>query len=101
MHQGQKVKQLVHNSGYKVSRITEVLGISRAGLYKLYDQPQVNFQWIKALCTELGLDIDHHFPGVIPDRAPGQLEKEMIELQRKYIALLEKYNQLLVKVEGE
>lgn len=122
-HQGKILQDAIKNSGISITRIVEALGITRPTIYRKFKEETLDYGFVK----QVGEIITHNFSqdftslqqavlpfvsvtpsvsvttGVIQRPAPLQSNdndpvKQLMTLQAKYIALLEAYNELLLKV---
>jgi AcrR family transcriptional regulator len=124
-HQGEILQEAIKNSGISITRIVEELGITRPTIYRKFKDETIDYSFV----TRVGEIINHDFandftsvqqyvlpivtsvqkssvtPGVTQRvtqtlNADSDLPKQLLALQTKYIALLEAYNELLLKVYG-
>ncbi|MFC6222172.1 helix-turn-helix domain-containing protein [Hymenobacter artigasi] len=124
-HQGEILQDAIKNSGISITRIVEELGITRPTIYRKFKDETVDYSFVKKVGDIINCDFSAEFtalqqadslivtpvvktavantvtPRVIqtlntdPDHS-----KQLLALQIKYIALLEAYNELLLKVYG-
>ncbi|SMB82549.1 response regulator receiver protein [Hymenobacter roseosalivarius DSM 11622] len=124
-HQGKILQDAIKNSGISITRIVEELGITRPTIYRKFKEETLDYGFVKQVGDIITHDFSQDFtslqqatlpfvsgtPGVavtstVTQRsAPLQLNdndptKQFMALQAKYIALLEAYNELLLKVYG-
>lgn len=124
-HQGEILQEAIKNSGISITRIVEELGITRPTIYRKFKDDTLDGSFVKRVGEIIGHDFANDFtiaqqstlpfvtplprPGVTPSVAPRVTAPQLIEidypqqllaLQTKYIALLEAYNELLLKVYG-
>jgi AcrR family transcriptional regulator len=124
-HQGEIVQEAIRNSGISITRIVEELGITRPTIYRKFKDDTLDTNFVKRIGEIIGHDFAQDFtmpeqstlafvtqspkisvtPGVTPRVTPAQLTdndlpRQLLALQTKYIALLEAYNELLLKVYG-
>ncbi|MGY3088484.1 plasmid maintenance system antidote protein VapI [Hymenobacter sp. UYAg731] len=124
-HQGEILQEAIKNSGISITRIVEELGITRPTIYRKFKDEIIDYSFVK----KVGEIINHNFsdnftniqqpvfpfvtsvprPSVVNSVTPRvtqtlntdpDLSKQLLTLQTKYIALLEAYNELLLKVYG-
>jgi AcrR family transcriptional regulator len=122
-HQGEILQEAIKNSGISITRIVEELGITRPTIYRKFKDDTLDATFVK----RVGEIINHNFandftlaeqstlPFVTPSSKsdvtatvtprvtqtqPADLDcaRQLLALQTKYIALLEAYNELLLKV---
>ncbi|RZK17140.1 MAG: hypothetical protein EOO56_18555 [Hymenobacter sp.] len=124
-HQGEIVQDAIKNSGISITRIVEELGITRPTIYRKFKDDTLDANFVKRLGQIIGHDFSQDFTmpeqsslafvtpvpkagvtsGVTPRVTPTQpadldASHQLLALQTKYIALLEAYNELLLKVYG-
>ncbi|WP_022825579.1 helix-turn-helix domain-containing protein [Hymenobacter norwichensis] len=124
-HQGQILQEAIKNSGISITRIVDELGITRPTIYRKFKDETLDYAFVTRVGEIIGHDFSNDFtslqqsvlPFVIPAVTPTHLQpvtsksvtppiaeqdyaKQLMALQTKYIALLEAYNELLLKVYG-
>ncbi|RZJ92987.1 MAG: hypothetical protein EOO60_06550 [Hymenobacter sp.] len=124
-HQGEILQEAIKNSGISITRIVEELGITRPTIYRKFKDDTLDANLVKSIGQIIGHDFSQDFTiaqqsslpfvtqslrpvvtNTITQRVPvasGQDTdplKQLLALQTKYIALLEAYNELLLKVYG-
>jgi AcrR family transcriptional regulator len=124
-HQGKILQEAIKNSGISITRIVEELGITRPTIYRKFKEETLDYAFVKQVGEIITHDFSHDFtslqqavlpfvstsPSVTVTNSvthrsaplqPLELDpnKQLIALQTKYIALLEAYNELLLKVYG-
>ena len=122
-HQGKILQDAIKNSGISITRIVEELGITRPTIYRKFKEETLDYGFVKQVGEIITHDFSHDFTslqqavlplvsvtpiapvtsGVTQRPAPLQSNdndpvKQLMALQAKYIALLEAYNELLLKV---
>ncbi|UOG74998.1 helix-turn-helix domain-containing protein [Hymenobacter tibetensis] len=124
-HQGQILQEAIKNSGISITRIVDELGITRPTIYRKFKDETLDYAFV----TRIGSIIGHNFSDdfttlqqtalpfvtqqvpVTPVQGVTQKQvslqqpepdcvKQLMALQTKHIALLEAYNELLLKVYG-
>ena len=124
-HQGEILQDAIKNSGISITHIVEEMGITRPTMYRKFKERELDYAFV----TKVGEIISHDFsqdftavqqsalPFVTPaakvsaantvtqrvtvaQNAESDLASQLLALQTKYIALLESYNELLLKVYG-
>ena len=124
-HQGQILQEAIKNSGISITRIVDELGITRPTIYRKFRDETLDYAFV----TRIGSIIGHNFSedfttlqqtalpfvtqqvSVTPVQVVTQKQtplqqpepdcvKQLMALQTKHIALLEAYNELLLKVYG-
>jgi hypothetical protein len=124
-HQGEILQEAIKNSGISITRIVEELGITRPTIYRKFKEDTLDANFVKNIGQIIGHDFSQDFtivqqsalPFVTPITrssvtanvtprvtSPIKLDsdnsEQLLALQTKYIALLEAYNELLLKVYG-
>ena len=124
-HQGEILQEAIKNSGISITRIVDELGITRPTIYRKFKDETVDYSFVKRIGEIINHDFSDEFTSVqqsvLPfvtsvQKAPvvntvtprvmqtinadADLSKQLLALQIKYIALLEAYNELLLKVYG-
>ncbi|WP_114784329.1 hypothetical protein [Botryobacter ruber] len=126
MHRGEIVKERIKNSGIAVGVVAEKLNLSRRTLYNKFKETTIPYSLILQIgdvihhdfsqefphlagkvkkelkqpapvVTNLQLPFDGEQPEPAKNRTLQECEAELLNLQRKYIALLEKFNELLLR----
>ena len=122
-HQGKILQDAIKNSGISITRIVEELGITRPTIYLKFKEETLDYVFVKQVGEIITHDFSQDFTtlqqavlpfvsvtpnvtvtnSVTPRSAPLQTvdsdpNKQLMTLQAKYIALLEAYNELLLKV---
>lgn len=124
-HQGEIMQEAIKHSGISITRIVEELGITRPTIYRKFKDDTLDSNFVNAVGKIIGHDFAKDFtslqqaslpftPAVtkitalptvssrvtVSPAADNDLAKQLLALQSKYIALLESYNELLIKVYG-
>jgi len=124
-HQGEILQEAIKRSGISITRIVEELGITRPTIYRKFKEETLDANFVKNVGQIIGHDFSTDFtitpqsslpfvtqsgrtsvtPSVTPrvtpaPKADSDAISQLLALQTKYIALLEAYNELLVKVYG-
>ena len=125
IHQGEILQEAIKNSGISITRIVEELGITRPTIYRKFKEETIDYNFVARVGDIIKHDFSLDFTGVqqsllpfvtpvvkstvtigeTPRVTPSQnlefdASGQLLALQTKYIALLEAYNELLVKVYG-
>ncbi len=124
-HQGEILQEAIKNSGISITRIVEELGITRPTIYRKFKDDTLEANFVKNVGSIIGHDFTQDFtiaeqsvlpfvttsirptvtspvtprPSLTANTDPDPV-KQLLLLQTKYIALLEAYNELLLKVYG-
>ena len=124
-HQGEILQEAIKNSGISITRIVEELGITRPTIYRKFKEETVDYNFVRKVGDVINHDFSNDFtvlqqsslsfvtpsvkpvvtnivtPRVTPSQnTDSEAAKQLLTLQSKYIALLEAYNELLLKVYG-
>ena len=124
-HQGEILQEAIKNSGISITRIVEELGITRPTIYRKFKDETLDANFVKNVGQIIGHDFSGDFTiaqqstlpfvtpvqrtsvtnsvtrGVTPTvSVDSDAARQLLALQTKYIALLEAYNELLLKVYG-
>ncbi|WP_201977796.1 helix-turn-helix domain-containing protein [Hymenobacter rubidus] len=124
-HQGEILQEAIKNSGISITRIVDELGITRPTIYRKFKEETIDYTFVKKIGDIINHDFSQDFTvlqqsslsfvthaprqGVTnsvtrsvtaPQSADSDPSKQLLLLQTKYIALLEAYNELLLKVYG-
>lgn len=124
-HQGEILQEAIKNSGISITRIVEELGITRPTIYRKFKDDTLDAGFVTRIGAIIGHDFANEFtivqqsvlPFVTPtakhtavssvtqrvtsaQNSDSDPYKQLLALQTKYIALLESYNELLLKVYG-
>ena len=125
LHQGEILQEAIKNSGISITRIVEELGITRPTIYRKFKEAEIDYIFVKKVGDIINHDFSHDFtvsqqstlsfvtsavkPTVTSNVTPRvtslsvsdtDTSRQLFVLQGKYIALLEAYNELLLKVYG-
>jgi len=92
-HRGEILKKAIEASGIAVSKIGTKSKISRATIYRAFDDPFCSLDYI----IRIGRVIEHDFAKEIPELSdPNRLDsEENLNYKIKYYQLLEDYTALL------
>jgi hypothetical protein len=124
-HQGEMLQEAIKNSGISITKIVDELGITRPTIYRKFKEDTLDSNFVTRIGDIIGHDFSIDFtivqqsslPFVTPVQKPpvtsnvtrgvthaqpidSDPNKQLLALQAKYIALLEAYNELLLKVYG-
>ena len=128
-HQGEILQDAIKNSGISITRIVDDLGITRPTMYRKFKERELDYTFVKRVGEIIGHDFSNDFTlpqqtdlsfsvtpasksvtsvtdgsnalrSVVTVGADADSLKQLMALQQKYIALLEAYNELLLKVYG-
>ena len=124
-HQGEILQEAIKNSGISITKIVDELGITRPTMYRKFKDDTLDAAFVTRIGEIIGYDFSQKFTlvqqsslpfvtnavkssvtnsvtrGVTPlQTIDSDSYKQLSALQTKYIALLESYNELLLKVYG-
>jgi AcrR family transcriptional regulator len=124
-HQGEILQEAIKRSGISITRIVEELGITRPTIYRKFKDETLDANFVKNIGQIIGHNFSEDFtiiqqsslpfvtqqikqhvtPSVTPrvttaPKVDSDVAGQLLTLQAKYIALLEAYNELLLKVYG-
>ena len=124
-HQGEILQEAIKNSGISITRIVDELGITRPTIYRKFKEETIDYNFVKRVGDIINHDFSLDFTSVQQSALPfsvtpvknivnnsvtprpmpvngtdNDLSRQLLALQTKYIALLEAYNELLIKVYG-
>ena len=122
-HQGEILQEAIKSSGISITRIVEEMGITRPTIYRKFKEETVDYNFVKRVGAVIGYDFANDFTALLQSSLPfvthepnvtirpavtrgvtipvivdNSLSNQLLALQTKYIALLEAYNELLLKV---
>lgn len=123
LHQGEILQNAIKNSGISITRIVEELGITRPTIYRKFKEEVIDYNFVKKVGDIINHDFSHEFTSIQQPVVPfvtsvtkpsvtnavtsrvtqlpvtdSDIARQLFALQGKYIALLEAYNELLIKV---
>ncbi len=128
-HQGEILQESIKNSGISITRIVDELGITRPTMYRKFKDKELDYSFVKRVGEIIGHDFSQEFTSLqqgdlsfnvtpvsksvnnvsehsgvtraaVTVSSDADSLKQLMVLQQKYIALLEDYNELLLKVYG-
>ena len=103
-HRGEIVETAARKSGYTIKKLAERLKISRNTLYNKFNESDLSYDFIIQVSNIIHYNFSPDFPELKlealedVEEASGYRAWDMvmlIELKRKYMDLLERYNKLL------
>ncbi|AYA37991.1 hypothetical protein D3Y59_13645 [Hymenobacter oligotrophus] len=120
-HQGEILQEAIKNSGISISKLVQELGITRPTIYRKFKETTLDYSFVQRVGELIQHDFTNEFDTPVQSQlhftpAPVKQQpalrsvslqpvdqdpaKALMTLQAKYIALLEAYNELLLKVYG-
>jgi predicted transcriptional regulator len=108
-HRGEIVEGILRKSGVPIARVAKLLGVSRPTIYNKLDDMQLDYGFILRVGQIIKHDFTREFPDIFEHSQPEEvneqlalpaasalpIEMELLEMQRKYITLMEEHLQLL------
>ncbi|MFM2428509.1 MAG: hypothetical protein RL012_393 [Bacteroidota bacterium] len=103
-HRGEIVEVVVRKSGFSLKKLSERLGISRNTLYNRFREPELSYGFIRAVGNIIHYNFEIDFAELnegsneLSEGPIGYIDRDAVELlslEKKYTALLERYNKLL------
>lgn len=100
-HHGLIVEKVVRRSGMSISHLARVLKVNRRSVYNWFNHPKLSIDLIMSIEKALGYDFSNDIPEYSQFRIgrAASSDEDIPQAEtwkRKYIDLLEKYNQLLL-----
>lgn len=106
-HAGSIIESIIRRQGHNISKLARYMKISRCTLYNWFEQDTLPFDVLIRIGTYINYDFSSDFPEVFCLGSNSKFEKESSQNQftdnenidhwiRKYILLLEKYNECLL-----
>ncbi|SDY03238.1 hypothetical protein [Hymenobacter psychrophilus] len=128
-HQGEMLQEAIKSSGISITRIVDDLGITRPTMYRKFKEQELDYTFVKRVGDIIGHNFADEFTTpsspdlsftvtpvskssnssadssatlrtAVTVSSDADSLKQLMTLQQKYIALLEDYNELLLKVYG-
>ncbi len=113
-HKGEIIEKAVRDSGYPITKLAKKMGKSRRWVYQIFESQNVPVDYV----MEIGRIIYHDFAEEMKDlnayknsldnsrvsEVPGSFRSDHHEAEywkNKYLYVLERYNELLVKQKGQ
>ena len=94
VHRGAIVEKAVRRSGYSLTRIAKALEISRTTLCNRFKTPNLSGEFINKVGKLIHYDFTIELPTLKKD-ADFTENHAVMQIEAKYLQLLEKYNHLL------
>lgn len=105
-HHGEIIESAVRTSAYPISTLARKLGVTRQTVYNLFATPVVSWDRIVAIGAIINYDFSKDIKSLKTKVYGAQTDTDLIfkdsteevrYWKNKYILLLEKYNELLLK----
>lgn len=107
-HKGEIVEKAVRDSGIKLTELAKKMNLSRRHLYNLFEEPDLSVEYIYKIGKIIHHDFTNEIKSYLRDSASGIIENTSDETipygeqteywKNKYFDLLEKYNELQMKM---
>ena len=100
LHHGLIIEKAVRRSGLSISEIARILKVNRRSIYNYFTQQRLSIDVISSFETLLA----HDFSEEIPEyskyklKQPAATDQQVMDWKARYLNLLEKYNELLLKM---
>lgn len=106
-HAGSIVESIIRKQGHNISKLARYMKISRCTLYNWFEHDTLPFDILVRIGSYINYDFSSDFPEVFCSNSDTKLENHPFQNQftenekidywiRKYILLLEKYNECLL-----
>jgi lambda repressor-like predicted transcriptional regulator len=110
-HYGSIIESIIRKRGHNLSKLAKYMNISRCTLYNWFKHESLPFEIISKIGSFINYDFSNEFPEIfssveVKNKADDYLmQNQPVDLKdvdhwmRKYIILLEKYNESLINKE--
>ncbi len=106
-HAGSIVESIIRKQGHNISKLARYMKISRCTLYNWFEHDTLPFDILVRIGSYINYDFSSDLPEMFSSNSESKLEKYPLQNQftenektdywiRKYILLLEKYNECLL-----
>jgi len=106
-HAGNIVESIIRKQGHNISKLAKYMKISRCTLYNWFEQDTLPFDILVRIGSYTNYDFSSDFPEVFRSNSEAKIEQHPLQKPstenekidywiRKYILLLEKYNECLI-----
>lgn len=106
-HAGSIVESIIRKQGHNISKLARHMKISRCTLYNWFEHETLPFDILVRIGSYINYDFSSDLPEVFRSNSDAKLEKHSLQnhateqekidyWRRKYILLLEKYNDYLL-----
>jgi predicted transcriptional regulator len=96
-HRGEILESVIRKSGYSLKSLAEKLGVSRNTIYNKFKEHDLSYDFIVRVGELIHYDFTFEYPE-IKTKVLTDVNRHVAELwwlEKKYIRLLEHYNQLM------
>ncbi len=109
-HAGSIIEAIIRKRGHNLSKLAKYMNVSRCTLYNWFEHESLPFDVLLKIGSFINYDFSNEFPevfSVMTENKPGQYsvekypvdQRDVDHWMRKYILLLEKYNETLISKE--
>jgi predicted transcriptional regulator len=106
-HAGSTIESIIRRQGHNISKLARHMKISRCTLYNWFEQDTLPFDVLIRIGSYINYDFSSDFPEIFSLNPNIKIEKQTTQNQftenekidywiKKYIVLLEKYNEILL-----
>jgi hypothetical protein len=111
-HAGKLIESIIRRQGHNISKLARYMKISRCTLYNWFEQDNLPFDVLIKIGSYINYDFSKEFPEVFSLNQDNKIDRQVLDKQpgdngdvdhwmRKYILLLERYNECLMNKENE
>lgn len=110
-HRGEIVAEAIRESGYSITALAEKLGRSRRWMYQAFENPQLSLDMVLEIGKIIHVDFTDRIKSLksyseaagtaVWSEPQKMYETQKVEVEKwknKYLELLEKYNELLLRL---
>lgn len=106
-HAGNIVESVIRRKGHNISKLARFMNISRCTIYNWFEQENLPFDVLVKIGSSINYDFSADFPELLTPNPMEKLDQQAAQCHltenekidywiRKYIVLLEKYNECLI-----
>lgn len=105
IHQGEIIEKVVRRSGISITELSRRMKVHRRSIYNWFNQPRLSIYLVAQIGDVLQYDFSKDFPDYSFKDLPGQASPSKAGAdspeywESKYLDLLERYNDLLIKTQ--
>ncbi|WP_214225540.1 helix-turn-helix domain-containing protein [Pedobacter sp. B4-66] len=111
-HAGSIIESIIRKQGHNISKLARYMKISRCTLYNWFEQDNLPYEVLVEIGSCINYDFSQEFPEVFSLNREKKMDRQVLDKQpgenrdvdywmRKYILLLEEYNECLMNKENE
>lgn len=107
IHHGQTIERIIRRNGYSITELARLTNVNRRSVYNWFNQRYLKPEIIRRIGTVLNYDFSSEFPTLFSKEGNGKQHASFLKnsveetannyWKDKYIEVLEKYNELLLK----